>query len=396
MFDSQDLQNPLSAAFGGETLPVTILTGFLGSGKSTFLNALFRDPDFQKTLVIVNEFGEIGLDHLLIERPEENIVLLEGGCLCCEVRGDLVQTLGDIHQRRSSGNLAEFNRIVIETTGLSNPVPIIQSILCDFELRAHYSLSKVITIVDSREIESQIAKFTEAIEQVAVADLLLVSKTDLPDHLPMDQLEAILRPINPGSPIVINHQGVLSNFNLNEFLQADTTTEHDAFMQWLERGESFILEHQHAHIPESAARSALHPIHGKGISLLSESNRVHTFSLRREGVITGNSFVVWLNLLTTMKGENILRLKAILNVEGMPVALHGTHTIIHEPIHMSEWPSSDHSSRFVVIANGPIQKQFERSLELLDFNVQIHNKVSLIDPDSYQNFLKLAESFSRV
>jgi G3E family GTPase len=308
----------------------------------------------------------------------------------------LVQTLGDIHQRRSSGNLAEFNRIVIETTGLSNPVPIIQSILCDFELRAHYSLSKVITIVDSREIESQIAKFTEAIEQVAVADLLLVSKTDLPDHLPMDQLEAILRPINPGSPIVINHQGVLSNFNLNEFLQADTTTEHDAFMQWLERGESFILEHQHAHIPESGARSALHPIHGKGISLLSESNRVHTFSLRREGVITGNSFVVWLNLLTTMKGENILRLKAILNVEGMPVALHGTHTIIHEPIHMSEWPSPDHSSRFVVIANGPIQKQFERSLELLDFNVQTHNKVSLIDPDSYQNFLKLAESFSRV
>jgi len=396
MFDSQDLQNPLSAAFGGETLPVTILTGFLGSGKSTFLNALFRDPDFQKTLVIVNEFGEIGLDHLLIERPEENIVLLEGGCLCCEVRGDLVQTLGDIHERRSSGNLAEFNRIVIETTGLSNPVPIIQSILCDFELRTHYSLSKVITIVDSREIESQITKFTEAIEQVAVADLLLVSKTDLPDHLPMDQLEAILRPINPGSPIVINHQGVLSNFNLNEFLQADASTEHDAFMQWLDKGEDFILAHQNSLMPDSGARTALHPLHGKGISLLSESNRIHTFSLRREGAITGNSFVVWLNLLTTMKGENILRLKAILNVEGKPVALHGTHTIIHEPINMSEWPSADHSSRFVVIANGPIQKQFERSLELLDFNVQTHKEVSLINPDSYQNFLKLAESFSRV
>lgn len=396
MFDSQDLQNPLSAAFGGETLPVTILTGFLGSGKSTFLNALFRDPDFQKTLVIVNEFGEIGLDHLLIERPEENIVLLEGGCLCCEVRGDLVQTLGDIHERRSSGNLAEFNRIVIETTGLSNPVPIIQSILCDFDLRTHYSLSKVITIVDSREIESQITKFTEAIEQVAVADLLLVSKTDLPDHLPMDQLEAILRPINPGSPIVINHQGVLSNFNLNEFLQADASTEHDAFMQWLDKGEDFILAHQNSLMPDSGARTALHPLHGKGISLLSESNRIHTFSLRREGAITGNSFVVWLNLLTTMKGENILRLKAILNVEGKPVALHGTHTIIHEPINMSEWPSADHSSRFVVITNGPIQKQFERSLELLDFNVQTHKEVSLINPDSYQNFLKLAESFSRV
>jgi G3E family GTPase len=396
MFDTQDLQPPHSSSSEGKPLPVTILTGFLGSGKSTFLNALLRNPDFQKTLVIVNEFGEIGLDHLLIERPEENIVLLEGGCLCCEVRGDLVQTLGDIHQRRISGTLAEFDRIVIETTGLSNPVPIIQSILCDFELRAHYELCKVITIVDSREIQSQIEKFTEAVEQVAVADLLLVSKTDIQDHLPMDQLESILRPVNPGSPIIINNRGVLSDFNLIEFLQAESSTEHDAFMGWLDRGESFILANQSSRSPDTNVRSALHPMHGKGISLFSESNRVHTFSLRRDGMITGNSFVVWLNLLTTMKGENLLRLKAILNVEGMPIALHGTHTIIHEPIQMSEWPSSDHSSRFVVIANGPIQKQFERSLELLDFNVQTHNEVSLIDPDSYRNFLKLAESFSRV
>jgi G3E family GTPase len=113
-------------------------------------------------------------------------------------------------------------------------------------------------------------------------------------------------------------------------------------------------------------------------------------------MITGNSFVIWLNLLTTMKGENILRLKAILNVEGNPIALHGTHTIIHEPVEMMEWPSEDHSSRFVVITNGPIQKQFERSLELLDFNVQKRDEISLINPDSYQNFLKLAESFSHV
>jgi Ni2+-binding GTPase involved in maturation of urease and hydrogenase len=396
MFDIQDFQSSPSSIQMENPLPITILTGFLGSGKSTFLNALFKDPDFQKTLVIVNEFGEIGLDHLLIERPEENIVLLEGGCLCCEVRGDLVQTLGDIHRRRRSGDLAEFNRIVIETTGLSNPVPIIQSILCDIELSPHYALCKIITIVDSREIESQVTKFTEAIEQVAVADLLLVSKTDLVDHLPMDRLESILRPINPGSPIVINNRGILSNFNLNEFLQADANAEHDAFLHWLERGEHFILTNQSSQTHRSNEHSALHPMHGKGISLFSESNRIHTFSLRREGVITGNSFVVWLNLLATMKGENLLRLKAILNVEGMPVALHGTHTIIHEPIEISEWPSADRSSRFVVIANGPIQKYFERSLELLDFNVQTHSEVALINPDSYQNFLKLAESFSRV
>ena len=394
MTDHHDFQNPAISP-SGSRLPVTILTGFLGSGKSTFLNSLFKDPNFQKTLVIVNEFGEIGLDHLLIERPEENIFLLEGGCLCCEVRGDLVQTLADIHERRIGGSLAEFDRIVIETTGLSNPVPIIQSILCDIDLIPHYEFGKVITIVDSREIKSQVEKYTEAIQQVAVADVLLLSKMDIPDHLPMEQLEAILRPINPGSPI-IDHQDDLTKFSVPEFLQAGPRAENEAFMRWLDKGEDFILANQNLSSKDSSDRVALHPIKSHSFSLFSESNRVHTFSLRREGAITGNSFVIWLNLLATMKGENILRLKAILNVEGKPIALHGTHTIIHEPIEITKWPSSDHASRFVVITNGPLQKQFERSLELLDFNVQQHEKVELINPESYQNFLKLAESFSHI
>jgi G3E family GTPase len=255
MFDSDDLESIVGAPEGA-SIPVTVLTGFLGSGKSTFLNKVFKDPAFKNALVIVNEFGEIGLDHLLIERPEENIVLLEGGCLCCEVRGDLVQTLADIYQRRSNGTLVQFDRIIIETTGLSNPVPIIQSILCDIELRPHYRLGKVITIVDSREIKSQIEKFTEAIEQVAVADLLLVSKMDIADHLSMDQLEALLRPINPGSHIAVSKQGVPENFNLKHFLGAEPLVEHTAFLEWLQRGEEFILSNQALGVEEDSARSA--------------------------------------------------------------------------------------------------------------------------------------------
>ncbi len=394
MYDQLDFQDP-SAPLIRSRLPVTILTGFLGSGKSTFLNSLFKDPNFQKILVIVNEFGEIGLDHLLIERPEENIVLLEGGCLCCEVRGDLVQTLSDIHERRSGGSLAEFDRIIVETTGLSNPVPIIQSILCDINLTPHYEFGKVITIVDSREIESQVEKYVEAIQQVAVADVLLVSKMDIPDHSSMENLEAILRPINPGSPM-IDLQDNSNQLSMSDFLHAGARAENEAFMRWLDKGEDFILANQNASLQDTSERVALHPIKSHGISLFSESKRVHTFSLRREGAITGNSFVIWLNLLATMKGENILRLKAILNIEGKPIALHGTHTIIHEPIEITKWPSADHASRFVVITNGPLQKQFERSLELLDFNVQHHEKVELIDPESYQKFLKLAESFSHI
>ena len=378
----------------GLVLPVTILTGFLGSGKSTFLNHIFKDPEFKNTLVIVNEFGEIGLDHLLIEKPDENIVLLEGGCLCCEVRGDLVQTLTDIYQRRSVGNLTSFDRIIIETTGLSNPVPIIQSLLCDSELRTQYKLGKVITMVDSRELEDQVDNFTEVIEQIAVADLLVISKMDIADHLPIDKLNSILKPINPGSPIVIGKFGKIDNINLKKILCDEEFEKHDAFMQWLDRSEDFIISEQRLHSEEPPSRSSLHPIGSKQISLLSTSNRVHSLSLKREGIITGNSFVIWLNLLATMKGENILRLKAILNIEGRPIALHGTHTIIHEPIEMNRWPNADHSSRFVVISNGPLYKQFERSLDLLNFNVEANDGVALINPESYQNFLKIAESFS--
>jgi G3E family GTPase len=378
----------------GAVVPVTILTGFLGSGKSTFLNQIFKDPDFKNTLVIVNEFGEIGLDHLLIEKPDENIVLLEGGCLCCEVRGDLVQTLTDIYQRRFAGKLITFDRIIIETTGLSNPVPIIQSILCDIELRTQYKLGKVITMVDSREIREQVDKFTEAIEQIAVADLLLISKMDIADHLPMHELKSILQPINPGSPIAICKFGKMENINLKKFLCDEEYEKYDAFMQWLDRSEDFIISKQRLHSEELQSQASLHPIGIKQVSLLSMSNHVHSLSLKRDGIITGNSFVIWLNLLATMKGKNILRLKAILNVEGKPIALHGTHTIIHEPIEMNQWPSADQSSRFVLISNGPLHKQFERSLELLNFNVEVKDKATLINPQAYQNFLKIAESFS--
>jgi G3E family GTPase len=377
-------------------IAVTILTGFLGSGKSTFLNALLKNDAFKNTLVIVNEFGQIGLDHLLIEQPEENIILLEGGCLCCEVRGDLVQTLNDIQNRMLSGKIAKFDRIIIETTGLSNPIPILQSIICDREISNSFSMGKVITIVDGKEIVHQLDEYLESLQQIAIADLILVSKSDIPGSLSLKEINECIRDINPGSPLAKVDHGIVEQMYLNEILGQSVHLEEKSFMDWMSRSEELIFNRKLLSKESLEFSSSLHPIQSGGISLLSESNKVQTFSLRKEGEITGNSFVIWLNLLATMKGENILRFKAILNIGGKPVALHATQTIVHEPVALEKWPSEDKSSRFVVISKGPIQKQFERSLELLDFNVPEHQEVALINPDAYKKFLKIAESFSSI
>ena len=376
-------------------IAVTILTGFLGSGKSTFLNALLKNESFKNTLVIVNEFGQIGLDHLLIEQPEENIILLEGGCLCCEVRGDLVQTLNDIQHRLVSGKISKFDRIIIETTGLSNPIPILQSIICDREITTYFSMGKVITVVDGKELVLQLSQYLESLQQIAIADLILVSKSDLPASLSIDEITEHVRMINPGSPIVKVNHGLVEQIYLDEILGESPHQDQTSFIDWINSSEELIFNRRLIQKETANSSGSLHPIQNGGISLLSDSNQLQTFSLKKEGEISGNSFVIWLNLLSTMKGENILRLKAILNVGGKPVALHATQTIVHEPFELEKWPSEDQSSRFVVISKGPIKKQFERSLELLDFDVPEQEEVALINPDAYQNFLKIAESFSR-
>lgn len=374
--------------------PVIILTGFLGSGKSTFLNALLKNQEFKNTLVIVNEFGQIGLDHLLIEQPEENIILLEGGCLCCEVRGDLVQTLTDIQHRLELKKISPFDRVIIETTGLSNPIPIMQSIICDRELMENFTMGKVITVIDGKEIIGQLEQYLESLQQVAIADLLLISKFDIKGCFSLGEITEHLRIINPGSPIFKMDYGIVEDFNLSDLLSTNKNLEVSSFLNWINLSEQLILNRAMLNADKLDSSLRLHPINSSGISLFSNSNKVQTFSLRKDGEITGNSFVIWLNLLATMKGENILRLKAILNVGGKPVALHATQTIVHVPMELKNWPSDDRSSRFVVISKGSIKKQFERSLELLDFNVQQYDEVTLINPNSYQKFLKLAESFS--
>ncbi len=372
-------------------VPLSIVTGFLGSGKTTFLNWLLSQPGTGRIVVVVNEFGEIGLDHQLIATPVENIVLIEGGCLCCEVRGDLVQTLRDLRQRRDSGQIPDFDQVVVETTGLSNPIPILQTVLCDESVRDDYRLHRIVTLVDAVNSAAQMRMHPEAIRQVAVADLLLVSKRDLPQAGDPDLLEAELRAINPGAALVTSRRGCPEGLSAQDVLSGGDLHGQTAFLRWLQAGEDQVRRAMQA----SGQASLLAPT--GGMTSLSHALRplgIESFAIRRPGEISSTGLVMWLNLLATMKGEHLLRLKAILNVEGRPVALHAAQTIVHEPVQMAEWPGADRDSRIVVISRGSIRREFERSLEHLDQRVPETPSKPGFDPAAYQRFLNLAQAFT--
>ena len=372
-------------------LPTTLLTGFLGSGKTTFLNWLLSESDATNVAVIVNEFGEIGLDHLLIATPVENIMLVEGGCLCCEVRGDLVQTLSALLARRDSSEIPYFNRVVIETSGLANPVPIIQTLLCDEDIRDSFRLSKIITAVDVVNAQSQISQHADAIRQIAIADLLLFTKLDLSPQESLIQLRETIQVINPGAHQVDVINAKPNNVNATDLLASESLHCRESFLEWITAGENLLRKlnsssRRKGLWAQSSLSSAAHQI---------RSLDIESFSLIRPGEIAGPNLVMWLNLLSTLKGERLLRLKAILNVEGYPIAIHAAQTIVHEPVELVSWPSEERDSRFVVISQGSIRAECEESLALLDFVAPGVQTTPIFDVEAYQKFLKLAEVMGR-
>jgi G3E family GTPase len=372
-------------------IPLSVITGFLGSGKTTFLNWLLAQPGTGRIVVVVNEFGEIGLDHHLIATPVENIVLIEGGCLCCEVRGDLVQTLRDLHDRCRRGEIPAFDQVVVETTGLSNPIPILQTVLCDETVRDDYRLHRIVTLVDAVNSPAQMRQHPEAIRQVAVADLLLLSKRELPEATDAQALEAELRAINPGAALVTARHGRPEGLSALELLAGGDVHGETAFLRWLQAGEDQVRRAMQASGQGSVLAAT------GGISSLSHALRplgVESFAIRRSGEISASGLVMWLNLLATMKGEHLLRLKAILNVEGRPVALHAAQTIVHEPVQLAEWPDADRDSRIVVISRGSIRREFERSLEHLDLRMPEPSATPGFDPAAYQRVLSMAQAFT--
>ena len=360
-------------AVAGDRPPVSIITGFLGSGKTTLLNRLLRDPGMARAAVIINEFGEIGLDHLLVATPSENTVLLQNGCLCCTIRGDLVETLAGLLARRGTGEIPAFDRVLVETTGIADPVPILRTLASDEIIAPRLRLGAVITVVDGVNGRGQLDTCPESVKQAAIADCLLVSKTDLAAPAEFGRLRQRLSRLNPGAPVHAVVGGEIEATLLFGATLDNPAAPREEIERWL---------NEPAYV--RAERPALGARH---------TDRFNAFAVRREKAVTAPGLAAWLNLLAALKGANLLRVKGLVNVEGRPVAVHAVQSVIHEPVELASWPSADRSTRIVFITRDLTRAELEATLLALDLDARPGGNGVAIDPEAYARFARAAAGF---
>lgn len=310
--------------------PVTILTGFLGSGKTTLLNRLVRHPAAGDCAVIVNEFGPVAIDHALVRTASENVVLLPSGCVCCQVAGDLVQAMRDLYYRRAAGEVPEFRRAIVETTGMADPAPLARTLVELPLVAARYSLSGIVTTVDGVHGMGELDRHPEAAKQAAVADRLVVTKADLAAPAALAALEARLAAINPGAPVLRSANGDADPERLLDtglFRGAGRLGDAGS---WLNAGA-----YRHAGAPQRAA----HDPHIAAFAWYAESPV--PWAVLEDALAT----------LLEMAGERILRVKGLANVAGEPgpVALHAVQHTLYPPARLPAWPDADRRTRLVFI-----------------------------------------------
>ncbi len=351
-------------------IPVTIFTGFLGSGKTTLLNRLLADPSFADSAVIINEFGAISIDHLLVATPRENMYVLESGCVCCTVQGELVGTLIDLLTQRGVDGVPAFRRVLVETTGLADPIPILEVLAAHPDIPKYYALHSVVTLVDSVNAAEQLQEFHESRRQVAVADRLLVSKSDLADADTLAALATKLDELNTDAPRVKVDPRSADPRVLLGVEYFDVAQGRGDVKEWLREGAS--------------ART-------RG-GFVAHSDGVRSFSLRHEQPVTRAGLVLWLDLLAGLKGRGLLRVKGLFNVEGEPVAVHAVQRIVHEPVPLPAWPDAERASRIVFITRGIARAEIERTLEVLGYAAPAANNKQL-DPEAYARFVAAVGKF---
>lgn len=319
-------------------MPVTVITGFLGSGKTTLLNHLLSSPDMADTAVVINEFGEISLDHLLVETSIENTLVLQSGCICCSIRGDLVDTLTNLLAKRDQKLLPAFSRVAIETTGIADPAPILRTLVTDPLLAPQFSVRAVVTTVDAVNALDQLASFSEAVQQAALADILILTKIDLAQSATVDEIEQLLGKINPSASILRVVNGAISPRKLFEHAPTDPKTAPERLERWLGLEQFDRLDHiKHDHTHHN--------------DLNRHGDEIQAFSIVIDQAITWPNLELWLGSLLSLRGKDLLRIKGILNVidQPGPVVVHAVQHLLHPISRLRRWPSEDHRSKIVFI-----------------------------------------------
>ena len=328
-------------------LPVTLITGFLGSGKTTLLSRLLASPKLADTAVLINEFGEISLDHLLLEQVDADTVVLQSGCICCTIRTDLARAMRDLYDKRERGTIRPFRRVAIETTGLADPAPIVSTLSAEPVLRHHFRLGKVVTTVDAVNASMHLERHRESVKQVALADRLLVTKCDLVAPGVLPDLERRLRRLNASAPIVRSG----AKIDPDDLLRVDL---YDS------RAGAREVRHWLA----AAAAGSEATTAGGEAGLSHHERAIASWCAIFDEPLDWTMFGLWLTMLLNRHGDRILRVKGLLSVAGAqaPVVIHGVQHIVHPPVHLRAWPDDDHRSRIVFITDGLDPREIERSL----------------------------------
>ncbi|MFT5173616.1 MAG: G3E family GTPase [Gammaproteobacteria bacterium] len=342
-------------------IPITVLTGFLGAGKTTVLNGLLRHPQLRNTAVIVNEFGDIGLDHLLVRAADENVVLLDAGCLCCTINSSLRETLGDLWLGRVRDELPLFDRVLVETTGLAEPGPIMQAITRDPFVTDHYRLDGTVTCVDAVHLMSQLQRQVEVVHQIAVADRLILTKADRVSLAEADAVAARLATLNPAARVLRRQHGEVTPGDVLGVGLLDAHSGHANALRWL---------HADAYAPQTHTGHEHGNDHGHDHSdghSSRHSTDIRAHCLRIDFPVSWAGLAAWCELMGETHGDALLRVKGIIGIAeiGKPVVVHGVHRVFDAPVRLPEWPDADTTSRLVVICRDLDEAYLRKTLAIL-------------------------------
>jgi len=350
-------------------LPVVLVTGYLGSGKTTLVNRLLKTAAYARAAVVVNEFGEVSVDHVLLDAPPRRTRIVDSGCICGHVHEEIATSLLDLLERRRPGTDADFDHVLIETSGLADPVPIIQILLADPVVARAFELRTVITVCDGVHGLAHLDAHDESLKQAAVADVLVLTKGDLADEAMTARLARRLSDVNPGAlqcPAVL---GDLDPRVLARNGYAIEARSADA-QAWL-----------------ADARYA------KNVAPASADPAIRSFTLTHDEPVTVPGLVLWMNLLAGFRGAALLRVKGIVNVEGRPYAVQAVQTVLSEPVPLPQWPDGDRRSRLVFITRGLPEEQVRRTFATLSFEGGRSRRNLTIRPDTYARFKQSMEIF---